>query len=305
MMPPSLSLPPHCRILALSSSAAMEELLASFASAPGPTMETGEGPSAWDFTFLTWAPTAAALAGQERQAGEPFALAVIDSREPEEQLEAVVTALWEADRQLPILILRDRALALGDWHLPACQMRDQLALIRMPCETAELGQTMNLMAGKWLRERQIERLKRQLAVPPQEVNNAPGTAPLPAGKATHGTILVVDDDETIRLVVSQVLATTNHHILTAGNAEEAWQQWRRHRGAIKLVITDINMPGDNDGVALGQVVQQEDATVPVIYTSGYRAASQFPHLKDGINYLSKPFGMADLLKVVERNLTGI
>ena len=101
-----------------------------------------------------------------------------------------------------------------------------------------------------------------------------------------------------------MLATTNHDILTAGNADEAWQQWRLHRSAIKLVITDINMPGEADGVALGKVVQAEDASVPIIYTSGYRAASQFAHLKDGVNYLSKPFGMADLLKVVERNLAG-
>ncbi|MDZ4288583.1 MAG: response regulator [Prosthecobacter sp.] len=127
----------------------------------------------------------------------------------------------------------------------------------------------------------------------------------PAAKAAPATILVVDDDEMIRLVIGQVLGTSGHQVFTAGSADEGWRQWRQHRGSIKLVITDINMPGGADGVALGQVLQEEDPSVPVIYTSGYRAASQFAHLKNGINYLAKPFGMLDLLKVVERNLASV
>ncbi|HYF34234.1 MAG TPA: response regulator [Prosthecobacter sp.] len=134
---------------------------------------------------------------------------------------------------------------------------------------------------------------------------APAAAPVPAGPiaaANPATILVVDDDETICTVMTQVLGSADHRVLTAMNADEGWSQWRHHRGTIKLLITDINMPGGANGVALGQAVQEDDASVPVIYTSGYRAASQFKELIPGANYLPKPFGMNELLTVVTRNL---
>ncbi|HYF34501.1 MAG TPA: response regulator [Prosthecobacter sp.] len=278
-------------------------MLADLSGFPGPSVEIGGEPLQWSFEFQVSAPAAASRVALGRATGDPFALVLVEGYESEEQLEAVVVELWQADPLLPILILRERAVAFTGWHLDACRSREQLSFCRRPCEVLEVWQLMHLMTGKWLREREVVRLKKQLADLSRSAHGVGSLDPTPACKIKQGSILVVDDDETIRLVVSQVLATTNHQILTAGNADEAWQQWCQHRGAIRLVITDINMPGDADGVALGQVVQKEDASVPVIYTSGYRAASQFSHLKDGINYLSKPFGMADLLKVVERNLT--
>jgi DNA-binding NtrC family response regulator len=106
------------------------------------------------------------------------------------------------------------------------------------------------------------------------------------------------------MVVTQVLGMENHRVLLANNADEGWRQWRQNSSSIKLVITDINMPGGANGIALGQAIQEEDRTVPVIYTSGYRATHQFEELMVGNNYLPKPFGMSDLLKVVNRNLVG-
>lgn len=136
-----------------------------------------------------------------------------------------------------------------------------------------------------------------------EIEASPAPA-LSAGPSnTHpATILVVDDDETICMVMTQVLGSVQHRVLTAANADEGWSQWRQNRGTIKLLITDINMPGGANGVALGKAVQEEDGSVPVIYTSGYRATAQFADLIAGANYLPKPFGMNDLLTVVRSNL---
>ncbi len=116
------------------------------------------------------------------------------------------------------------------------------------------------------------------------------------------TVLVVDDDDTICMIMSQVLATEKHRVLTAKSADEAWQQWCLNRSTIKLLITDINMPGGANGVALGHAIQEQDGSVPVIYTSGHRAGHQFADLEIGANYLPKPFGMNDLLMVANRAL---
>ncbi|TDU73033.1 response regulator receiver domain-containing protein [Prosthecobacter fusiformis] len=120
--------------------------------------------------------------------------------------------------------------------------------------------------------------------------------------ANPATVLVVDDDDTICMIMSQVLATKKHRVLTAKSADEAWQQWCQHRSTIKLLITDINMPGGANGVTLGHAIQEQDGSVPVIYTSGHRAVHQFAELEIGNNYLPKPFGMNDLLAVANRAL---
>ncbi len=124
--------------------------------------------------------------------------------------------------------------------------------------------------------------------------------PLPAVQPS--TVLVVDDDDTICMIMSQVLATEKHRVLIAKSADEAWQQWCQNRSTIKLLITDINMPGGANGVALGHAIQEQDGSVPVIYTSGHRAVHQFAELEIGTNYLPKPFGMNDLLAVANRAL---
>ena len=120
--------------------------------------------------------------------------------------------------------------------------------------------------------------------------------------AQPSTVLVVDDDDTICMIMSQVLATKKHRVLIAKSADEAWQQWCQHRSTIKLLITDINMPGGANGVTLGHAIQEQDGSVPVIYTSGHRAVHQFAELEIGNNYLPKPFGMNDLLAVANRAL---
>lgn len=116
------------------------------------------------------------------------------------------------------------------------------------------------------------------------------------------TVLVVDDDETICMIMSQVLGTQRHRVLIAKSADEAWNQWCQHRSSIRLLITDINMPGGANGVTLGHAIQEQDGSVPVIYTSGHRAVHQFAELEVGHNYLPKPFGMNDLLTVTNRAL---
>lgn len=121
-------------------------------------------------------------------------------------------------------------------------------------------------------------------------------------EAAPATILVVDDDEAICLIMSQVLTTRKHQVITAHNADEGWRRWCQYRHSIGILVTDINMPGGANGVALAEAIHNDDRSLPVIYTSGHRAAYQFTDLTVGMNYLPKPFGMMDLIQVVESSL---
>jgi two-component system NtrC family sensor kinase len=119
------------------------------------------------------------------------------------------------------------------------------------------------------------------------------------------TLLIVDDDSSVRHVMNYVLESQGHTVLAAKDAHEAWQMWRAHRHTINLVISDINLPGDASGFDLGRAILGDDATLPIIFTSGYcpDILGQTTSLKLGINYLPKPFDVLDLLNAVGQALT--
>lgn len=119
------------------------------------------------------------------------------------------------------------------------------------------------------------------------------------------TLLIVDDDTSVCHVMNYVLENQGHTVYQAKDAHEAWQLWRAHRHTINLVITDINLPGDASGFDLGRAILGDDATLPIIFTSGYcpDILGQTTNLQLGINYLPKPFDVLDLLNAVGHALT--
>jgi response regulator RpfG family c-di-GMP phosphodiesterase len=71
--------------------------------------------------------------------------------------------------------------------------------------------------------------------PPAELEPPPGCA----------TILLVEDEEFVRQVTSEVLQSAGYHVLQAREAIEATVAFRRHRQDVRLLITDVVMPGQN------------------------------------------------------------
>lgn len=119
------------------------------------------------------------------------------------------------------------------------------------------------------------------------------------------SILIVDDDSSVRHVMNYVLENQGHTVYPAKDAHEAWQLWRAHRHTVSLVITDINLPGDASGFDLGRAILSEDGSLPIIFTSGFcpDIMGQTTSLQLGINYLPKPFDVLDLLNAVGQALT--
>ena len=95
---------------------------------------------------------------------------------------------------------------------------------------------------------------------------------------TAPTILVVDDEAPIRQLMRRILENQGYAVLEATTYDEALKTYRRHRGTIRLVITDISLPGNN-GYELAAEIRQLDPEVPVIYMSG-RAGMEFSKFYD-------------------------
>ncbi len=130
----------------------------------------------------------------------------------------------------------------------------------------------------------------------------PGT--LPPGRGEQ--VLVVDDEESIRVVAERILRTHNYRVLLAANGAEAWTIFQRHQRDIALVITDMMMPV-LDGAGLIQAVRRRDATVRIIAMSGLHVREHVARVvSHGTpHFLAKPFSAEKLLHLARQVLDAV
>jgi nitrogen fixation negative regulator NifL len=105
------------------------------------------------------------------------------------------------------------------------------------------------------------------------------------------TILLVEDDSSLRISVRNALSRLGYHVLEAHTGFNALEMWHQHRDKIGLLFTDMVMPDGMTGKELAEKLLQLNPKLKVIYTSGYSAdvASRDILLDEGVNFLAKPF----------------
>ncbi|MES1182399.1 MAG: response regulator [Myxococcales bacterium] len=116
------------------------------------------------------------------------------------------------------------------------------------------------------------------------------------------TILVVDDEPTLRSVIRRCLVRSGYTVLEAEDAHRALAV-ARASGAIDLLITDVVMPGMT-GLELGRALLRERPELRVLYISGFTFEEAVPvtDLASGMAYLPKPFETATLTSKVQELL---
>lgn len=82
------------------------------------------------------------------------------------------------------------------------------------------------------------------------------------------TLLIVDDDEFLLRYVRLVLVRAGYDVLTAQNGEEGWKLMSDHRQRIRLLLTDIVMPGFIDGFELADRTRKLSPDLPVLLMTG-------------------------------------
>ena len=115
-------------------------------------------------------------------------------------------------------------------------------------------------------------------------------------------ILVAEDEEDVRLVVSEALAAAGFMVLNAESGPEALRILEANPG-IDLLFTDIRMPGGMDGFELAHRAKQMRPDLRIVYTSGY--VKELPWGEHGIGHgpmLRKPYRHQDLVAEVNRTL---
>jgi CheY-like chemotaxis protein len=118
--------------------------------------------------------------------------------------------------------------------------------------------------------------------------------------AKCATILVVEDEGLIRLDTSETLRDAGFAVLEAANAEEALARVEA-RPDIRLVFTDVNMPGGMDGVELARCLHRLHPAIRLILTSGKTTVTKDDIPDDG-DFIAKPYSPESVTRAVSRLL---
>ena len=115
------------------------------------------------------------------------------------------------------------------------------------------------------------------------------------------TILVADDDEGIRMVVTQALTRAGFDVRSTGNASTLWQWVEEGEG--DLVITDVVMPDEN-GLDLVPKIRRIRPNLRVVVMSAQNTLLTAVKATErgAFEYLPKPFDLAELVSIVKRGL---
>jgi PAS domain S-box-containing protein len=128
----------------------------------------------------------------------------------------------------------------------------------------------------------------------------PGAAPPgPAAAPPRGTVLVVEDDTSVRSLVRDILEEAGYIALVASDGVDAIRIGRDHVGPIELVLTDVVMPGMN-GRDLVDRLSATRPSIRAVYMSGYSDDTIVHHgvLEPGIIFVGKPFTRHELMRKV-------
>jgi CheY-like chemotaxis protein len=105
------------------------------------------------------------------------------------------------------------------------------------------------------------------------------------------SILLVEDDDSVRLINQEVLSELGYAVTVARDAEEAIRCFHS-LGKVDLLLTDVGLPGMN-GRQLAEVIQQKAPRLPVLFLTGYAkgAMDRADFLGPNMQLLTKPFSL--------------
>jgi len=137
--------------------------------------------------------------------------------------------------------------------------------------------------------------------PVDEVTQRAQHKGLPSGVET---LLVVEDEPSVRHLARRILAAQGYQVLTASNGQDGLHVARDHKGSpIRLVITDVIMPLMG-GKVMAEWLKATYPDIKVLFTSGYTddAVAKNSFFEPGMAFLSKPYTPATLVRKVRAML---
>jgi two-component system cell cycle sensor histidine kinase/response regulator CckA len=118
------------------------------------------------------------------------------------------------------------------------------------------------------------------------------------------TIMVVEDEPTLRSLVSKVLERSGYAVIESSSGVAALELFSKTKPHIDLLLTDMVMPDGISGLQLADTLKAQNPGLKVIFTTGYSAelmGKDF-QIKEGVNFLQKPYPPQKLVQTVKNGL---
>jgi|GEM_PF-6305768 len=145
----------------------------------------------------------------------------------------------------------------------------------------------------------------EILLPATDVQQSPISAP--AGtvgdSAGHETVLLVEDDASVRRMACLSLEHFGYKVREASSGREAVEVFNLHQQDISLLLTDMVMPEGMSGWELANTLQGRKPELAVVFSSGY-GRDAIPKNKSCDYFLQKPYSMAKLAEMVRTALDG-
>jgi two-component system, cell cycle sensor histidine kinase and response regulator CckA len=118
------------------------------------------------------------------------------------------------------------------------------------------------------------------------------------------TIFVVEDEPTLRALVRKVLERGGYEVIESSSGLMALELWTKTNPHIDLLLTDMVMPDGISGLQLAEKLKAQNPGLKVIFTTGYSSELMGKELqiKEGVNFLQKPYPPQKLLQTVRNGL---
>ena len=136
------------------------------------------------------------------------------------------------------------------------------------------------------------RVRRAVDISTNMTHESPAFAP------RHCTVLIVDDNKDIRLLVGRWLSSSGYEVLTAPNAMEALAVVAECR--IDVALCDVRLP-DRDGTWLAGQIRAASPETQIVFATAVEDLSPFDTLRPGVvGYVVKPLERSDLIELADR-----
>ncbi|HEY6055671.1 MAG TPA: response regulator, partial [Gaiellaceae bacterium] len=135
------------------------------------------------------------------------------------------------------------------------------------------------------------------------VPDEPAAEEAPA--AAQETVLLVEDEEVVRSILTEMLEASGYRVVAAEDGDAAVRLAEAEQGPIDVLVTDVVMPGMS-GQEVARRIAEHRPAVRTLFVSGYTDSAIRQHgvLAPGTSFLQKPFSAGDLTRRLRELLDG-
>jgi CheY-like chemotaxis protein len=116
-----------------------------------------------------------------------------------------------------------------------------------------------------------------------------------SAEAAVARILIAEDEEPVRMLITRALAEEGHFVVTTVDGIEALDMIQSENGALDLLLADFKMPG-MDGIALALSVARDYPKLPILLMTGYADQRERAFGLEALitDVIAKPFALAEI-----------